>query len=157
METFNPETKLAGLFPLSVYNSPYFQGRGLPLRRGPGSLNWSGAPPAPGGGAHSRRESCKTPGSVNEQANIFERFRRDDEDTEDDFDGEDEDDNLSVASEHMDADDHIAAENMERFCIRVSDIVETFFSIATEAGDIPESATLFRALQQYDKSSYHRR
>ncbi|GFF79728.1 hypothetical protein IFM61392_07795 [Aspergillus lentulus] len=52
----------------------------------------------------------------------------DDEDTEDDFDGEDEDDNLSIASEHMDVDDHIAAENMERFCIRVSNIVETFSS-----------------------------
>lgn len=40
---------------------------------------------------------------------------------------------------------------MERFCIRVSNIVETFFSIASEAGDIPESAALFRALQQYDQ------
>ncbi|GAQ12145.1 hypothetical protein ALT_9466 [Aspergillus lentulus] len=125
--------------------SPYFQRRGLPLRRSPGSLNWSGAPPDPGGGAHSRRESCRTPGFVDEQASIFELFRRDDEDTEDD------DDNLSVASEHMDVDDHIAAGNMERFCIRVSNIVETFFSIASEAGDIPESAALFRALQQYDQ------
>jgi hypothetical protein len=40
---------------------------------------------------------------------------------------------------------------MARFCIQVSDIIETFFSIATEAGDIPESTTLFRALQQYDQ------
>jgi hypothetical protein len=40
-------------------------------------------------------------------------------------------------------------EYMERFRIRVSEIIETFFSIATAAGDIPESATLFRDLQRY--------
>ncbi|RHZ59397.1 uncharacterized protein CDV56_104734 [Aspergillus thermomutatus] len=41
--------------------------------------------------------------------------------------------------------------NKERFFIRVTEIIRTFFSIVTEAGDIPESATLFRALQQYDQ------
>ncbi|GIJ90913.1 hypothetical protein Asppvi_009878 [Aspergillus pseudoviridinutans] len=39
---------------------------GLPLRRGPGGPNWSGPPPDLGGGAHSRGESCRTPGSANE-------------------------------------------------------------------------------------------
>ncbi|KAF4242944.1 hypothetical protein CNMCM8980_010104 [Aspergillus fumigatiaffinis] len=66
-------------------------------------------------------------------ANIFELFRRDVSALldGDDEDAGDDDDNQSVASEHMDFDDHIAAENMTRFCIRVSDITETFFSIAT--------------------------
>ncbi|GFF57058.1 hypothetical protein IFM62136_03297 [Aspergillus lentulus] len=87
----------------------------------------------------------------------------DDEEVEEDSDDEEDDDTQSVASEHVDVDDDTTSMNalinedyiiltmhideyMERFHIRVSEIIKTFFSIATEAGDIPESATLFRAL-----------
>ncbi|GFF41434.1 hypothetical protein IFM58399_06264 [Aspergillus lentulus] len=76
----------------------------------------------------------------------------DDEEVEEDSDDEEDDDTQSVASEHVDVDDDTTNEYMERFHIRVSEIIKTFFSIATEAGDIPESATLFRALQQHDQT-----
>ncbi|GIJ86392.1 hypothetical protein Asppvi_005280 [Aspergillus pseudoviridinutans] len=44
----------------------------------------------------------------------------------------------------------MAAENTERFAIRVTEIIKTFMSIVTQAGDVPKSATMFRDIQRHD-------
>ncbi|KAF7118637.1 hypothetical protein CNMCM5793_008175 [Aspergillus hiratsukae] len=77
------------------------------------------------------------------------------EDAEDDSDDEDDDDTQSVASEHMDVDDHIADEYMERFRIRVSEIIE-IFSIATEAGDTLRMLLRSGTFNNMIRRSYHR-